>query len=181
MVSEYRVNNQIKATSVRLVDSIGQQVGVVSIKEAIIIARNSGLDLVEIADKAIPPVCKILDYNKFKYEEAKKEKDIARKNREATVETKEIRLRPVTDEHDVEIKCKKIREFLEDGNKVNIIIKFKGREASHMDIGRTLLEKMLILIGTHKVDKPISVSDSAMTVMVSSLVKKKVESQCQLE
>lgn len=149
--NDYRVNSEIRASQVRLVDENGNQVGVVSLTEALNKASNVGLDLVEVAATANPPVCKILDFGKFRYEENKKQKERDRLQRENAVETKELRLRPVTDAHDIQIKVQKAKEFIADGDKVLFVVRFKGREASHQDKGHEVLKTITDLLGTDAV------------------------------
>ncbi|NLT83357.1 translation initiation factor IF-3 [Coprothermobacter proteolyticus] len=122
----YRVNEQIRAPKVRVVDENGKQLGVFITAEAIRMARSRGYDLVEVAPTADPPVCRFIDYDKFRYEMAKKAKEA--KRNQTIIEVKEIRLRLGTDVHDLETKMKKIREFLEEGNKVKVTLRPRGRE-----------------------------------------------------
>lgn len=131
---EHRINYKIFAKEVRVVLENGEQLGIIPTKQAIMKAEEMGLDLVEVAATAKPPVCKIMDYGKFRYREQKKEAQ-ARKNR-TEVETKELRLRYRTDVGDLETKIKHAREFLEEGNKVKFSMKFKGREAAYMSLGQ---------------------------------------------
>ena len=135
---ETRVNERIRAREVRLIDENGEMVGVMAPTRALEIARERDLDLVEISPNAIPPVCKLMDYGRFKYEQAKKENE-ARKNQK-TITLKEIRLSPRTDEHDVDVKTRKIQEFLAEGDRVRVSVKFRGAEMRHPDIGRKLLD-----------------------------------------
>lgn len=135
-----RINNRIRAREVRLIDENGAQVGVVPIRDALGMAEERGLDLVEVAPNAIPPVCRILDYGKFRYEQSKKERE-ARKNQKQ-VEIKQIRLEPKTDDHDLDVKAKQARRFLIDGDKVKFNLRFRGREIFHQDIGLRMLEQM---------------------------------------
>ncbi len=137
---EYRVNDLIEAREVRLVDQDGQMVGVVHVREARTRAEEAGLDLVEIAPQASPPVCKILDYGKFKYE-AQKKANAARK-KQKVIEVKEIKMRPAIDDNDYGVKMKKVRTFLEDGDKVKVTMRFRGREMAHQDIAMNLLGKV---------------------------------------
>ena len=137
---EYRVNDLIEAREVRLVDQDGQMIGVVHIREARTRAEEAGLDLVEIAPQASPPVCKILDYGKFKYE-AQKKANAARK-KQKVIEVKEIKMRPAIDDNDYGVKMKKVRNFLEDGDKVKVTMRFRGREMAHQDIAMNLLGKV---------------------------------------
>lgn len=135
-----RINNRIRAREVRLIDENGVQVGIVPIRDALQMAEERGLDLVEVAPNAVPPVCRILDYGKFRYEQSKKERE-ARKNQKQ-VEVKQIRLEPKTDEHDLEVKAKQARRFLLDGDKVKFNMRFRGREIFHQEIGLEMLERM---------------------------------------
>jgi translation initiation factor IF-3 len=125
---------------VRLVDAEGEMVGVVSLRDALIAAEDAGLDLVEVSPNADPPVCKILDYGKYKYEAQKKANEARKKQK--IIEVKEIKLRPNIDEHDYEIKMKAMRRFLEEGDKVKVTMRFRGREMAHQDIGMAVLVKV---------------------------------------
>ena len=125
---------------VRLIDSDGQQVGVVKTAEALSMAQAKGLDLVEISPQAIPPVCKIVNFSKFKYEMEKKEKE-ARKKQKIT-HTKEIRIRPRIGEHDLEVKIKHARQFIENGDKVQLTAMFSGREMQHKDLGIKIMDRI---------------------------------------
>jgi translation initiation factor IF-3 len=135
---ETRVNERIRAREVRLIDENGEMMGVMPPIRALDIARDRNLDLVEVSPNANPPVCKLMDYGRFKYEQAKKENE-ARKNQK-TITLKEIRMRPRTDDHDVEVKTRKIQEFLADGDKVRVSVQFRGPDMRHPDIGRKLLD-----------------------------------------
>ncbi|MCB2053709.1 MAG: translation initiation factor IF-3 [Geminicoccaceae bacterium] len=137
---EHRVNDRIDAREVRLVDQDGNMVGVVSTRDALIRAEEVGLDLVEIASNANPPVCKILDFGKFKYD-AQKKANAARK-KQKVIEVKEIKMRPSIDDNDYGIKMKKVRAFLDDGDKVKVTMRFRGREMAHQDIAVGILEKV---------------------------------------
>jgi translation initiation factor IF-3 len=165
--SEYVVNGDIRSATVRLIGSEGEQMGVFPVQEALRMARASGLDLLQVADKSEPPVCKIIDFGKFKYEQTKKAKAAAKLQRANSVETKEIQLRPVTDVHDVSIKAKRIVDFLNEGDKVKISIRFQGREVSHADMGYNLLNSLLEKIGPHKVDKPAQLAEKNLTIVVA--------------
>ncbi|WP_374443204.1 translation initiation factor IF-3 [Stella sp.] len=132
-----RVNNEIRVPRVRLVDENGEMVGVVSTPEAMQMAEEAGLDLVEVAPNADPPVCKILDFGKFKYEEQKK-KNEARK-RQKIIEVKEIKLRPGIDDHDYDVKMRSMQKFIEEGDKVKVTLRFRGREMAHQDLGLQVL------------------------------------------
>lgn len=133
-----RVNQMIRAAQVRLIDADGTQLGIKGINEAIAIAKQKSLDLVEVAPKAVPPVCKILDFSKFKYEQDKKQRE-ARKNQKAGL-LKEVRLSPVIGIHDLEVKLKHAEEFLKAHDKVRVTVIFRGRQMQHQDIGLRLLK-----------------------------------------
>ncbi len=135
------MNERIRAREVRLIDDDGKVIGVMSSGQALAIARERGVDLVEVSPLAVPPVCKLMDWGRFKYEQAKKESE-ARKHQK-TVELKEIRMRPRTDEHDLAVKVRKIEEFLGDGDKVKVGVLFRGRELAHPELGRVLLDKVV--------------------------------------
>ena len=136
----FRINNRIRAPQVRLIDDEGGQLGIVQLREALAIAEERGLDLMEVAPNAVPPVCRIVDYGKFRYEQTKKDRE-ARKNQKQA-ELKEVRLKPKTDDHDLEVKAKQARKFLLGGDKVKFTVRFRGREIFHPDIGREMLEQM---------------------------------------
>ncbi|MFW5679419.1 MAG: translation initiation factor IF-3 [Pseudomonadota bacterium] len=137
---DHRVNDRIDSNEVRLVDADGEMVGVVPIREALYRASEAGLDLVEISPNATPPVCKILDYGKFKYE-AQKRANAARK-KQRVIEVKEIKMRPGIDDNDYNIKMKKVRTFLDEGDKVKVTMRFRGREMSHQHIAMDILTKV---------------------------------------
>ncbi|ADR19231.1 translation initiation factor IF-3 [Calditerrivibrio nitroreducens] len=141
-LEQERINEEITASEVRLILEDGKQAGIVSIDEALKIAQERGYDLVEIAPNAKPPVCKLLDYGKFKFEKVKKEKEARKKQRQNMIETKELKLRPNIDEHDYDVKLKHIRRFLEDGDKVKLVVRFKGRETMFGEHGIDLLNRI---------------------------------------
>lgn len=124
----------------RLIDHQGRQVGVVPVREALQMADDVGLDLVEVAPQAEPPVCKILDFGKFKYEEQKKANEARKKQK--VIEVKEIKMRPGIDEHDYDVKLRNMRRFLDDGDKVKVTIRFRGRELVHQDLGLKVLDRV---------------------------------------
>jgi translation initiation factor IF-3 len=132
-----RINDEIGGIRVRLVDEKGQMVGVVGRSEALTMAATAGLDLVEIAPNADPPVCKILDYGKFKYEEQKKKNEARKKQK--IIEVKEIKLRPSIDDHDYEVKRRSMMKFIEEGDKVKVTMRFRGRELAHQELGMDVL------------------------------------------
>jgi translation initiation factor IF-3 len=135
-----RINDAIRAREVRLIDETGQNVGVVSRADAITRATEAGLDLVEVSPDAVPPVCKILDFGKYKYQEQKKAAE-ARKNQKV-VEIKEIKMRPNIDDHDYDVKMRSIRRFFEEGDKVKVTLRFRGREMAHTQLGVELLKRV---------------------------------------
>jgi translation initiation factor IF-3 len=132
-----RINDEIGVVRVRLVDQRGQMVGVVGRNEALTMAANAGLDLVEIAPNADPPVCKILDFGKYKYEEQKKKNEARKKQK--IIEVKEIKLRPGIDDHDYEVKRRSMVKFIEEGDKVKVTMRFRGRELAHQELGMDVL------------------------------------------
>lgn len=137
---EPRVNREIRADSIRLIDHQGNMVGVVSVAEGLRMADQVGLDLVEISPAAKPPVCKVLDYGKYRYEAQKKANEARKKQK--VIQIKEIKLRPTIDKHDLEIKIKHIREFLADGDKVRVTLRFRGREMDHTDLGMQVIGRV---------------------------------------
>ena len=138
---ELPINGQIRAREVQLIGDEGEKLGVVSLKEALEIAEEKKLDLVLVAPNAEPPVCKIMNYGKYKFEQAKKEKEARKKQK--VLETKEIRVTPNIEQHDFEFKSKNARKFLEDGNKVKITVKFRGRELNYVKLGEEALNKFV--------------------------------------
>ncbi|MGH7912742.1 MAG: translation initiation factor IF-3 [Candidatus Dormibacteraceae bacterium] len=134
------MNEQIRASEVRLIDDKNNQLGVLSLSAAQRIAGEKGLDLVEVAPQARPPVCRLIDYGRFKFESIKKDKDQRRK--QATTQLKEMKLRPKIADHDFNTKFKGVRQFLEQGEKVKVTIMFRGREMVHQDLGRKLLDRV---------------------------------------
>ena len=138
---KHKINDEITATELRVIDAEGEQLGILSKRDALQKAREADMDLVLIAPQAKPPVCKIIDYGKFTYEQQKREKD--QKKAQHQKELKEIRLRAGTDTHDLDFKTRHAREFLEKGHKVKATVFFRGREIVHQDLGRELLQKFI--------------------------------------
>lgn len=160
------MNERIRAREVRLIDENGEMIGVMPPVRALDIARERNLDLVEVSPSAMPPVCKLMDYGRFKYEQAKKENE-ARKNQK-TITLKEIRMRPRTDEHDVEVKTRKIQEFLAEGDRVRVSVQFRGAEMRHPDIGRKLLDSIAdVLKGSAVIEKTPSMEGRMMSMIVA--------------
>src|SRR5579884_1983132 len=163
---ETRVNERIRAREIRLIDENGEMMGVMPPGRALDIARERNLDLVEVSPNAVPPVCKLMDYGRFKYEQAKKENE-ARKHQK-TITLKEIRMRPRTDEHDVEVKTRKIQEFLAEGDKVRVSVQFRGPDMRHPDIGRKLLDGIAEeLKGIATIERPPVMEGRMMSMIVS--------------
>ncbi|TDS91457.1 translation initiation factor 3 (bIF-3) [Pelagimonas phthalicica] len=135
-----RVNDRIRAPEIRLIGAEGENVGVVTPARAMDMAEQAGLDLVEISPNANPPVCKIMDYGKFKYEQQKRESEARKKQK--TIEVKEVKFRPGTDKHDYDVKMRNVFKFLEGGDKVKVTLRFRGREMAHQQLGRELLERV---------------------------------------
>ena len=140
-----RINHRIRVPEVRVIGEDGEQLGVMPTHEALRLAEERGVDLVEISPRAFPPVCRVMDYGKYKYEQAKK-KQQARKHA-STVEIKEIKFRPKTEEHDMDFKVKHVRRFLEEGNKVRLVIVFRGREITHPQTGLNVLNRVVDATG----------------------------------
>jgi translation initiation factor IF-3 len=137
---DLRINNRIRVREVRLVGEDGSPLGVVATPEALKLAEEAGLDLVEVAPTAAPPVCRIMDYSRYKYEQEKREKEARRKQK--VIHIKEIRMGPKIGEHDYQFKLKALQEFLKRGDKVKVSMMFRGREMSHMDLGRKILDRL---------------------------------------
>ncbi len=136
-----RVNGQIRVDEVRVIAADGEQVGVLPTRQAIAMAEEDGLDLVEVSPTAKPPVCRIMDYGKYRYEQSKKQNEARKK--QSVVEVKEIKLRPKTEKHDLDFKIRNIRKFLDQNNKVKVTLRFRGREIVYADtLGREVLEKI---------------------------------------
>jgi translation initiation factor IF-3 len=161
-----RINREIKAKEVRLINYDGENLGVVSISEALSIAQEVGLDLIEISPQVTPPVCKVLDYGKYKYELQKK-KNEAKKNQKV-VNIKELKLRPMIETHDYEVKLKQAKKFLSQGDKVKFTMRYKGREMSANDMGKDILNKLVEdLEGLCKIDAAPKMEGKQMFMIVS--------------
>ncbi|MCD8010670.1 MAG: translation initiation factor IF-3 [Lachnospiraceae bacterium] len=160
------INGQIGDREIRLIGSHGEQVGIVNSREALRMARDEELDLVMIAPAAKPPVCKMIDYSKYRYETARKEKEARKKQR--TIETKEVRLSPNIEENDLNTKANAARKFLEKGNKVKVTLRFRGREMSHMSQTRHVLDDFAAkLSDIAVVDKPAKVEGRSLVMFLS--------------
>lgn len=137
---QHQVNEAIRAREVRLIGVDGSQLGIKPLREALQLAMEANLDLVNVAPQAKPPVCRIMDYGKYRYEQSKREKE-ARKNQK-TIQIKEVRLSPTIEENDVQTKLKNVKKFLQKGDKVKLTIRFRGREITHQELGRRILDRM---------------------------------------
>ena len=171
---QLKINKQIRALKVRLIDHEGRQVGVVSSREAYQMALEVGLDLVEIAPQAVPPVCKIIDYGKYRYDQTKKEKES--KKSQHQIKVKEIKVRPNIDEHDFLTKEKQARQFLEKGNKVKISCSFRGREMAYPEIGEKVVERMCKeLAELSQAEAPAKLFGKSIIVVLAPVKMKKQE------
>lgn len=137
---DVRINREIRAKEVRVIDSEGKQLGILPLVEALRVAANADLDLVEVSPKSEPPVCRIMDFGKFKYQQSKKAHDA--KKKQAVVHLKEVKLRAKTGEHDLEFKLRHIERFLKEGNKTKVTIIFRGREITHSDLGKQMMGRI---------------------------------------
>jgi translation initiation factor IF-3 len=135
-----RINDEIREREVHLIDKDGANRGTVPISEALALAQEAGLDLVEISPNATPPVCKLLDFGKFKYQEQKKQAEARKKQK--VVEVKEVKFRPMIDDHDYDVKMRSMQRFFEEGDKVKVTLRFRGREMAHQELGIRLLDRL---------------------------------------
>jgi len=161
-----RVNEEIKTPSIRLIDADGEMVGVVSVQEGLEMAEEVGLDLVEVSPAADPPVCKILDYGKFKYAEQKKRNEARKKQK--VIEIKELKMRPGIEEHDYQTKMRSMFRFLDEGDKVKVTIRFRGREMAHQDLGVRVLDRIQQDVGEiAKVEQTPRTEGRMMTMVIA--------------
>ena len=164
------MNDRIRCPEVRLIGAEGENVGVVSPERALELAENAGLDLVEISPNAEPPVCKIMDFGKYKYEQQKRESEARKKQK--IIEIKEIKFRPGTDTHDYDVKMRNVFKFLENGDKVKITLRFRGREMAHLNLGRELLERVAGDVQEMgKVENMPKMEGRQMTMMIGPIPK----------
>jgi translation initiation factor IF-3 len=161
---EHRLNDEIRVREIRLIDETGKQLGIYPTREALRMAEDHGVDLVEIAPNANPPVCRLLDYSKFMYDKGKKDREARRAQKQ--IDIKEIRLRPKTAVHDMLIKVRQARDFLAEGAKVRIRIRFRGREITHQEIARDLLAKMAEALGEDAIVEQRPMMDAMTMLMV---------------
>lgn len=165
------MNDRIRSDEIRLIGAEGENVGVVTPAQAMAMAEEAGLDLVEISPNANPPVCKIMDYGKYKYAQQKRESEARKKQK--VIEVKEVKFRPGTDKHDYDVKMKNVFKFLEKGDKVKVTLRFRGREMAHIDLGRELLERIAADVTEHgKVENMPKMEGRQMVMMIGPLAAK---------
>jgi translation initiation factor IF-3 len=166
IATEHQINEQIRDRSVRVVSDDGQQLGLMSAREAMEIAEQKGLDLVKVSPTANPPVCKIMDYGKFRFEQAKKQRE-AKKNQKV-IELKEMRLSATIDKHDLEVKAKNVNKFLTDGDKVKVSIRFKGRQMAHTEQGMVVMNEFLAMVQENaSIEKPAKIEGRNMFMILA--------------
>lgn len=166
-----RVNDQIRISPLRLIDGEGEQVGIVSLDDAKQRAADSGLDLVEVAPEARPPVCRLMDYGKFKYEAQRKAREARKKQH--TVQVKEVKYRPGIEDHDYEFKTRNVRRFLDDGDKVKVTMMFRGRQLSHPELGLEVLERVMASVeDVGKVESQPTREGRTMHMVIAPLATK---------
>ncbi|MDR3709417.1 MAG: translation initiation factor IF-3 [Capsulimonadaceae bacterium] len=161
------MNERIRHPEIRVVDETGAQLGILPTREALARARERGLDLIEVAPQAQPPVCRIIDYGKYKYEQSKREREAAKKHKQSDL--KGIKMFPHIDQHDFDVKLRSAIKFLQDGDKVKVTVAFKGREITHPEFGRMQLEKIIAAAGEigGQVEKPPAMEGRQMTMILS--------------
>ena len=165
IISELMINEQIRDREIRLIGEDGEQLGIMSARDAMKLAREANLDLVKISPTAKPPVCKIIDYGKYRYEQARREKEARKKQK--TIEVKEIRLSPNIDTNDLNTKVNQARKFVSGGNKVKVAVRFRGRELAHTAVGKTILEDFAQKLSDIAViDKPAKLEGKSMVMFL---------------
>ena len=165
IISELMINEQIRDREIRLIGEDSEQLGIMSARDAMKLAREANLDLVKIAPTAKPPVCKIIDYGKYRYEQARREKEARKKQK--TIEVKEIRLSPNIDTNDLNTKVNQARKFVSGGNKVKVAVRFRGRELAHTAVGKTILEDFAQKLSDIAViDKPAKLEGKSMVMFL---------------
>ena len=170
-----RINEEIRIREVRVTDENGEQLGIMQTRDALRLAEERHLDLVEVAPKARPPVCKIMDFGKYRYEQQKRDKEARKKQKVVTI--KEVKLRPNIEQHDFDVKLKNAQRFIEEGNKVKVTIMFRGRELSHPEIGSTVLDKIAKALGdTVSVERAAKLEGKNMTMILSPKAQKNKKS-----
>ncbi|NLL17538.1 MAG: translation initiation factor IF-3 [Clostridia bacterium] len=165
MSKDLRVNEEIRAREVRLVGSDGEQLGIMPVREALKVAGEHNMDLVEVAPNAKPPVCRIMDYGKYKFEQSKREREARKKQK--VINIKEVKFRLGIEEHDFQVKARNAIRFLQAGDKVKVTVMFRGREISHSDLGRNICQKLANqLQDIASVEKPPNVEGRNMTMIL---------------
>ena len=165
-ISELILNEQIRDKEVRLIGENGEQLGIMSSRDALKLAREAELDLVKIAPNAQPPVCKIIDYGKYRYEQARREKEAKKKQK--VIEVKEVRLSPNIDDNDLNTKISAARKFIQKGNRVKVTLRFRGREMSHMAHSKHILDEFAEkLADVSVIEKPAKVEGRSLTLILS--------------
>jgi translation initiation factor IF-3 len=169
---ETRINGDITASQIRLIGVDGEQLGIVSLSQALSMAEEAEIDLVEIAPQAAPPVCRLMDYGKFKYHESKKQHEARLKQKQ--VQVKEVKFRPGTDEGDYQVKLRNLIRFLEEGDKAKITLRFRGREITHQELGLALLKRVEADLQEHAVVEQFPKMEGRQMVMVLGPHKKQI-------
>ena len=163
---DLRINEAIRMREVRLIDGEGNQKGILPTIEALRMAREAGLDLVEIAPQAQPPVCKLLDYGKYKFDLEKKTRESRKHQKQVRI--KEIRMQPKIDDHDLDFKTRHVREFLDEGNKVKVTVRFRGRELAHTELGKAVLDRILeMLEGNFLLERAAQMEGRTMSLLLN--------------
>ncbi len=166
-----RINEEIRIREVRVTGANGEPLGIMQTKDALKLAEDQHLDLVEVAPKARPPVCKIMDFGKYRYEQQKRDKEARKKQKVITI--KEVKLRPNIEQHDFDVKLKNAQRFIEEGNKVKVTVMFRGRELSHPELGTTILNKMSDALGDSvNVERTAKLEGKNMTMILSPKAQK---------
>lgn len=169
-----RINDEIRTREVRVTSSTGEQLGIMSTRDALAMAEEQHLDLVEVAPNAKPPVCRIMDFGKYRYEQQKRDKEAKKKQK--VINIKEVKLRPNIEQHDFDVKFKNALRFIEEGNKVKVTIMFRGRELSHPELGKDLLDRMADKLKDLVVlERNAKLEGKNMTMVVSPKVTKAVK------
>ena len=169
--NDYRLNEDITAETVRVIDANGEQAGICTLEKALEMAETAGVDLIEVVPNAEPPVCRIMDYGKLHFEDQKKKKVAKQKQQTSTL--KEITIRPGTEEHDYQVKLKKIKQFIEKGNKVKVTVRFRGREMAHQGVGMEQLDRIIEDMGENaKIDSKPRMEGRQMHMLLSPISKK---------
>lgn len=170
-----RINEEIRIREVRVTGANGEQLGIMQTKDALKLAEDQHLDLVEVAPKARPPVCKIMDFGKYRYEQQKRDKEARKKQKVITI--KEVKLRPNIEQHDFDVKLKNAQRFIEEGNKVKVTVMFRGRELSHPELGTVILNKMSDALGDSvNVERTAKLEGKNMTMILSPKAQKSKKS-----